>query len=89
MLPFFFILQVVYRGARKGRGLVVSPRDYSTKYVMLYCVGIITPTLTLGDLSISLLFSHHYIFFNVFEKRRVYILLTPLPPCTHSGIDID
>lgn len=22
----------VYRGARKGRGLVVSPKDYSTKY---------------------------------------------------------
>ena len=26
------IIQVVYRGARKGRGLVVSPKDYSTKY---------------------------------------------------------
>jgi hypothetical protein len=23
---------MVYRGARKGRGLVVSPKDYSTKY---------------------------------------------------------
>jgi hypothetical protein len=22
----------VFRGARKGRGLVVSPKDYSTKY---------------------------------------------------------
>lgn len=27
-----FNLQTVYRGARKGRGLVVSPKDYSTKY---------------------------------------------------------
>jgi len=26
------IIEVVYRGARKGRGLVVSPKDYSTKY---------------------------------------------------------
>ncbi len=26
------IMEVVYRGARKGRGLVVSPKDYSTKY---------------------------------------------------------
>ena len=26
------IVEVVYRGARKGRGLVVSPKDYSTKY---------------------------------------------------------
>lgn len=25
-------IQTVYRGARKGRGLVVSPKDYSTKY---------------------------------------------------------
>ena len=25
-------LQTVYRGARKGRGLVISPKDYSTKY---------------------------------------------------------
>lgn len=27
-----FQLQTVYRGARKGRGLVVSLKDYSTKY---------------------------------------------------------
>ncbi|GMH53148.1 hypothetical protein TrRE_jg266, partial [Triparma retinervis] len=27
------IIEVVYRGARKGRGLVVSPKDYSTKYM--------------------------------------------------------
>ncbi|GBM32216.1 Thioredoxin-like protein 4A [Araneus ventricosus] len=26
------ILEVLYRGARKGRGLVISPKDYSTKY---------------------------------------------------------
>jgi DIM1 family U5 snRNP protein len=25
------ILETVYRGARKGKGLVVSPKDYSTK----------------------------------------------------------
>lgn len=26
------ILEVVYRGARQGKGLVVSPKDFSTKY---------------------------------------------------------
>ena len=26
------IIEIVYRGARKGLGLVVSPKDYSTKY---------------------------------------------------------
>lgn len=26
------IIETVYRGARKGRGLVMSPKDYSTKY---------------------------------------------------------
>ena len=26
------IIEIVYRGASKGRGLVVSPKDYSTKY---------------------------------------------------------
>ena len=26
------IIETVYRGARKGRGLVVLPKDYSTKY---------------------------------------------------------
>ncbi|GAB5032787.1 thioredoxin-like protein 4a [Nannochloropsis oceanica] len=26
------IIETVYRGARKGRGLVVSPKDYSTRY---------------------------------------------------------
>lgn len=26
------IIETVYRGARKGRGLVISPKDYSTKY---------------------------------------------------------
>ena len=26
------IIETVYRGARKGRGLVGAPRDYSTKY---------------------------------------------------------
>lgn len=25
------IIEVVYRGARKGKGLVISPKDYSTK----------------------------------------------------------
>jgi DIM1 family U5 snRNP protein len=29
---FIDIIETVYRGARKGRGLVVSPKDYSTKY---------------------------------------------------------
>ncbi|KFG52237.1 TXNL4A/DIM1, partial [Toxoplasma gondii p89] len=26
------IIECIYRGARKGRGLVISPKDYSTKY---------------------------------------------------------
>lgn len=26
------IFETVYKGARKGRGLVVAPKDYSTKY---------------------------------------------------------
>lgn len=30
------IIETVYRGARKGRGLVVSPKDYSTKYRYWY-----------------------------------------------------
>ena len=29
---FIDIIEIVYRGARKGRGLVISPKDYSTKY---------------------------------------------------------
>ncbi|KAJ9643724.1 mitosis protein dim1 [Exophiala oligosperma] len=26
------ILETIYKGAKKGRGLVVSPKDYSTRY---------------------------------------------------------
>jgi len=26
------IIETIFRGARRGRGLVVSPKDYSTKY---------------------------------------------------------
>ena len=26
------IIETVYRGAKKGKGLVVSPKDYSSKY---------------------------------------------------------
>uniref|UniRef100_K1QC53 Thioredoxin-like protein 4A n=4 Tax=Magallana TaxID=2171616 RepID=K1QC53_MAGGI len=29
---FIDIVETVFRGARKGRGLVISPKDYSTKY---------------------------------------------------------
>mgnify|MGYP002145325609 FL=1 len=26
------IIETIYKGARKGKGLVISPKDYSTKY---------------------------------------------------------
>lgn len=26
------IIETIYKGAKKGRGLVVSPKDYSTRY---------------------------------------------------------
>ncbi|MCI47046.1 thioredoxin-like protein 4A-like, partial [Trifolium medium] len=29
---FIDIIETVYRGARKGRGLVIAPKDYFTKY---------------------------------------------------------
>jgi hypothetical protein len=29
---FIDITETVFTGARKGRGLVISPKDYSTKY---------------------------------------------------------
>lgn len=29
---FIDIVETVYKGARKGKGLVISPKDYSTKY---------------------------------------------------------
>ncbi|KAL6530150.1 Thioredoxin-like protein yls8 [Orobanche minor] len=29
---FIDIIETVYRGARKGGGLVIAPKDYSTKY---------------------------------------------------------
>jgi len=32
---FIDILETVYKGARKGRGLVISPKDYSTKYLTM------------------------------------------------------
>jgi len=35
------IVETVYRGARKGRGLVVSPKDYSTKYRYWFSILII------------------------------------------------
>ncbi|CAL9051785.1 unnamed protein product [Musa banksii] len=30
---FIDIVETVYRGARKGRGLVIAPKDYSTKFI--------------------------------------------------------
>lgn len=29
---FIDICEIIYRGARKGKGLVIAPKDYSTKY---------------------------------------------------------
>lgn len=37
---FIDILEVIYRGARKGRGLVVSPKDYSRAHQFTICVAI-------------------------------------------------
>jgi DIM1 family U5 snRNP protein len=31
-LANMLLVETVYRGAKKGRGLVVSPKDYSTRY---------------------------------------------------------
>lgn len=44
------IVETVYRGARKGRGLVVSPKDYSTKYRYWFFFFFLSPPLsdTLG-----------------------------------------
>jgi hypothetical protein len=56
---FIDIVEVIYRGARKGRGLVVSPKDYSTKY--RYALSAATPIesyvwLENGSTSIGLIF---------------------------------
>jgi DIM1 family U5 snRNP protein len=29
---FIDIVETIFRGARKGKGLVIAPKDYSTKY---------------------------------------------------------
>jgi DIM1 family U5 snRNP protein len=29
---FIDIIEIIFRGARKGKGLVIAPKDYSTKY---------------------------------------------------------
>ena len=29
---FIDVVETIYKGARKGKGLVISPKDYSTKY---------------------------------------------------------
>ena len=49
------IIESVYRGATKGKGLVISPKDYSTKYKYWHhmlllrgkvvCVSFICPSL--------------------------------------------
>jgi DIM1 family U5 snRNP protein len=36
-LVFYIVIQIdiietIYRGARKGKGMVIAPKDYSTKY---------------------------------------------------------
>jgi len=55
---FIDIVETVYRGARKGRGLVVSPKDYSTKY--RYWTHFPTGTACLNSLSDLVLFRNHY-----------------------------
>lgn len=66
------IIETVYRGARKGRGLVVSPKDYSTKYrywspVSLLCIDSTTRTLSvyLVVTSFNLILSFMNIVLNV------------------------
>lgn len=39
VLQLIDIVETVYRGASKGRGLVVSPKDYSTRYK--YCASLL------------------------------------------------
>lgn len=38
---FIDIIETVYRGARKGRGLVIAPKDYSTKYRYWDCLPLV------------------------------------------------
>lgn len=55
------IIETVYRGARKGRGLVVSPKDYSTKYRYWHFFGAAF-FLTLCPLKFILVFVCTYIY---------------------------
>eukprot|EP00808_Paulinella_micropora_P019349 g17533.t1 len=52
------IIETVYRGAKKGRGLVVSPKDYSTKWNDR-SVQLISPSQTISTFATKLSATYH------------------------------
>lgn len=66
------IVETVYRGARKGRGLVVSPKDYSTKYRYW------SPPPIFSYLKPTPIYGHHgFVFLNFVDKpnRTIFLLI--------------
>jgi len=68
---FIDIVETVYRGARKGRGLVISPKDYSTKY--RYWVTLTHP---LQFLNISPWTCLHHLWTMMFNHQWLCSMLT-------------
>lgn len=60
------IIETIYRGSRKGRGLVISPKDYSTKY--RYWPN---SCFALSATNINKLMSINFKFFSVAEDEDV------------------
>lgn len=58
---FIDIVETVYRGARKGRGLVIAPKDYSTKYRYwsLHCTDALrTFCIMIYDVNVLICWNH-------------------------------
>lgn len=69
------IVETVYRGARKGRGLVVSPKDYSTKYRYWFFSFADYFCSTLWHIWLSFLTSDMFSFikfFHLFKPKRCF-----------------